>query len=418
MQFGEGLMNEFGVPEPGGTALKDNIPQIDMARLRNYRLARVQAELKKQNFAGCILFDPINVRYATGSRNMAVWMLHNPGRYAFVPAEGRATLFDFSSCMHLGGGLDTIDEVRPSRPFFFFIVGPRHGEIAKAWANEISDLINEKCGKNARIAIDNLNPEASRALEGHGITIGHGQEVLEYARAIKSPDEIACMLEAISVCETGMARMRQALQPGVTETQIWSLLHQANIENGGEWIETRLLSSGPRTNPWFQEASDRRIRPGELVAFDTDMIGPFGYIADLSRTYHCGPNKPTTEQKDIYKLAHEQVTHNMSLVKPGLGFREFAEQSWRIPDRYFKNRYISYVHGVGLCDEYPRIPYVKDFEASGYDGVFEKNMTVCIESYMGAEGAKEGVKLEQQILVTDKGAVSLSTFPFEEELLN
>jgi Xaa-Pro dipeptidase len=86
MQLGK-AMNEFGMPEPGATALKDNIPQIDMARLRRYRLGRAQPELKRQDFAGCILFDLINVRYATGSRNMAVWMLHNPGRYASVPAE-------------------------------------------------------------------------------------------------------------------------------------------------------------------------------------------------------------------------------------------------------------------------------------------------------------------------------------------
>jgi hypothetical protein len=68
------------------TALIDTEGQVDMRRLRKYRLDRVRAELKKNDFAGIVLFDPINIRYATGSRNMAVWTLHNAGRYVFVPA--------------------------------------------------------------------------------------------------------------------------------------------------------------------------------------------------------------------------------------------------------------------------------------------------------------------------------------------
>ena len=94
-----------------------------------------------------------------------------------------------------------------------------------------------------------------------------------------------------------MAKMREELRPGITENQLWSHLHQVNIALGGEWIETRLLNSGGRTNPWFQESSDRVIRAGELVSFDTDLIGPFGYCSDLSRTFYCGHGRPTGEQQ-------------------------------------------------------------------------------------------------------------------------
>jgi len=75
-------------------------------------------------------------------------------------------------------------------------------------------------------------------------------------------------------------------------------------------------------------------------------------------------------------------------------------------------------HGVGLCDEYPASLYREDYDkGAGYDGELEPGMTICIESYMGEVGGDEGVKLEQQILVTDKGYELLSTFPFETELL-
>src|ERR1039458_9807946 len=103
-----------------GLGLVDHSDQPNMPRLRGYRMARLQAELKRLDYAAAVLYDPINIRYATGSRNMTVWTLHNPARYAFVPAEGRAIIFDFHGCAHLSDGLETIEEVRPVRSWFFF----------------------------------------------------------------------------------------------------------------------------------------------------------------------------------------------------------------------------------------------------------------------------------------------------------
>ncbi|TIV89859.1 MAG: M24 family metallopeptidase, partial [Mesorhizobium sp.] len=82
--------------------------------------------------------------------------------------------------------------------------------------------------------------------------------------------------------------------------ELWSALHAENIARGGEWIETRILTSGPRTNPWMQEAGPRRIVSGDLVAFDTDMVGPYGMCADFSRTWHCGDGRPTDEQRRLH----------------------------------------------------------------------------------------------------------------------
>jgi Xaa-Pro dipeptidase len=76
------------------------------------------------------------------------------------------------------------------------------------------------------------------------------------------------------------------------------------------------------------------------------------------------------------------------------------------------------VHGVGLCDEYPAIYYPEDAAESGYDGILEANMTICLESYVGEAGGPDGVKLEEQVLVTDTGAELLSTYPFEDCLFD
>ncbi|HYB57445.1 MAG TPA: Xaa-Pro peptidase family protein [Alphaproteobacteria bacterium] len=416
------MMSETGegraAPRWASANVKDNERQIDMMALRAYRMGRVQAELRRRDYGAALLFDPMNIRYATGSRNMSVWTSHTPARYCFLPADGKAILFDFHNCEHLSAGLETIAEVRPARGFYFFGAGSRVEEKAKAWAEEIVELVARHCGANRRLAVDRLDPPGTAALLARGVRILDGQEVCELARSIKSEEEIACMTHAIAVCEAGMARMREALRPGLSENELWAMLHETNIRLGGEWIETRILSSGERTNPWFQECGDRLIRAGDLVSFDTDLIGPFGYCADISRTYFCGPGKPSQEQRRLYGLALEQIHYNIDkLMRPGLNFREASELAWRIPNAFVKNRYSCVAHGVGLCDEWPKITHIQDREKSAYDGELAPGMTICVESYMGAEGGREGVKLEQQVLITDKGSLLLSTFPFEEALV-
>ena len=399
-----------------GVAQHDAEPQIDILRMRAYRLDRMQDQLKRLDLGGIILYDPMNIRYATGSSNMQVWFTHNPIRYCWVPAEGVPVLFDYAKSMHLYDHLETIREVRPAIGYIYMTASERLEQRVQLWANDIDEVIQGD-GAGKRIGADRLDFEGANALQAMGYEIHSGTRVTELARVIKSDDEIAAMCVSISACEAGMAKMREELRPGVTEVELWSHLHQVNIALGGEWIETRLLASGGRTNPWFREASSRVIRAGELVAFDTDLVGPFGYCSDISRTYFCEPGKPTDEQKRLYNYAYEQVQHNIDMLRPGMTFVEAAEKSWRIPNEFHARRYGITAHGVGLVDEYPSIAFTDNAEMSS-TGHLEVGMTICMESYIGAEDGNEGVKLEEQVLITENGAARLSTFPFEGALLN
>jgi Xaa-Pro aminopeptidase len=211
--------------------------------------------------------------------------------------------------------------------------------------------------------------------------------------------------------------MRDAIRPGITETELWSVLHQAVIAQNGDYCETRLLNAGQRTNPWFQEAAHHVIEANALVALDTDVVGCHGYYADFSRTFHAGPARPSAAQRDLYQTALEQLHHNMAILKPGMSFRDYAERAWGIPEKYHANRYYLSAHGCGMTGEYPYLYHRGDYDAAGYDGVIEPGMTLCVESYIGEEGGLEGVKLEQQLLITEQGIELMSRFPFEEDLM-
>lgn len=195
------------------------------------------------------------------------------------------------------------------------------------------------------------------------------------------------------------------------------MLSATNTEMGGEYMETRLLSSGGRTNPWYQECSERRLRPRELVSIDTDMVGPFGYDADISRTFFCGPGKPSEYQRTLYRLAYEQVYHNIALLRPGVTFREISTCAWTPPEKFAPQAAGVVIHGIGMCNEYPQVYPGTAWNRTGYEGMLEPNMTVCVESYIGEKGGIEGVKLEQMVLITENGPETLSLFPFEDELL-
>lgn len=400
--------------------LLDTAPEsigIDLNAVRGYRLARVREQMKKYDLNVLLLSDAVNIRYTTGARNMQVFSSRNsPSRYLLL-TEHRSILFEFTGCLHLADGLETIDEVRPASTASFVAAGPRIKEREKLWAKQILSLMKELVGSDVRLGIERMNAGVAIELAQLGVSISDAQEPVEMARCIKSDEELKCVIASLQATEHATGKMRDAIRPGITENELWSILHQAVIALNGDYVETRLLSSGARTNPWFQEAAHKVIGKNELIGFDTDVVGCHGYYSDFSRTFHSGPDSPTEEQRTLYKVAYEQIQHNIGIIKPGMTFREYAENAWNIPEKYHANRYYLSAHGVGMSGEYPYLYHRADFPDAGYDGVIEPNMTLCVESYIGAKGGHEGVKLEEQLVVTEHGTKLLSNYPFEDELL-
>jgi len=408
--------NERAHPSTQHGAMEYANPPTDLDAVRLYRLGRIREQLIARDYVGALLFDPIATRYATDCTNMPIWCTHYETRCVLVMTDGPVVLFDYARHPFLVEGLPTIDEYRVMDAFYYFNAGPKSKVWAGRFGNQINDIVSRHGGRNRRLAVDRLSHMGIDALRSRGLEIFDGQEVTEIARSIKSEGEVILMKAAIEVCQSGMAAMQEALRPGISENEIWSLLHQTNIARGGEWIETRLLTSGYRTNPWYRECSMRVIDAGDMVSFDTDLIGPYGYCADISRAWVCG-NEPTDEQKRLYAHAYAQVQHDIDLLRPGMTFKEVSDASWSIPGEFRANRYGCMIHGVGLADEWPNIVYPEDWNDSGYDGLIEPNMVLSIESYIGSENGKEGVKLEEMVLVTETSVERLSGYPFEECLL-
>ena len=387
---------------------------IDEVAVRAYRLNRVRQLAEAEDVAAILLFDPVNIRYANGSRNMQVWTMHNFCRYALILSNGPSIMFDGTTGQHLLKGLGTIDEIRPAWSTDYLVTGYRTEEISSKWAFEIAALLKSHAGINKRLAIDRLDVATARALQDAGLQLVDAKKITEHARSIKSLEEIRALKQSLQTCEAAMADLQDRVSPGMSEQQALAILLKGSIERGGEYPETRLMTSGPRTNPWFQETSDRVIEAGDFLSFDTDLIGPMGFYNDISRSWVIGDVKPTDEQRKLYQVSRAQLETNTSLLQPGMQFLEFAAKAYELPEQYLANRYADVGHGCGLGVEYPFLWYPEDEALGAYDGTFEENMVVCIESYVGASGGTQGVKLEQPVWITADGPVVLSDYPLED----
>lgn len=385
-------------------------PEIDLSGLRQARLQKLRHQIAQSDTALLILTNPISIRYAIDFRTYALFNTHIPTSYVFVSQEGPVVLHGAY------GPTPMVDIARPGRPISFFDGGDALGEVAALFAEDVLQYLNTLGTDNRRVAIEYVNPSITQALERRGLEVTDGVRLAERARLIKLPEELVCLRFAIGVAELGLSVVRDAVRPGIREIDLLALFNYVNIAHDGDWQDGRMLASGPRINPWCQEASERALEAGDLVGIDTDMIGPFGYFADISRTFFCAPGTPTRRQKHLYRLAVEEVEYNRALVKPGLTFSAFAAAAYPVEEEFRENAYTCISHGTGMCDEYPRVnPKFRD--PAPYDGCYEAGMVITLESYMGAVGETDGVKVEQQVLVTETGTELLSHFPYDPALM-
>jgi Xaa-Pro aminopeptidase len=397
--------------QPTAVARVPDVAEVDHPALRRERLARLQQVMRERGVPVCVLFVPANIRYATGTATMYVWGLTTTNRYCVVPADGAPILFEQELALQPASAL--VDDVRVGRWWQFH--GDRAFGRVRAFADELRDVLRERGLADGPVAIDRLDALGFIALQDAGLELTEALTTLEAAREIKTPEEIKLLRINGAIGDATLYEFESAIRPGIAEYELFAVLSDGILRRHGELVFTRLVASGTNTNPWGSEAHGKLVQPGDLVAVDTDAFGYEGYLIDVSRTFLCGA-RPSREQTELYRVAHESLAGMRSAVKAGISYREFAETVPALPERYHARRYDILVHGAGLEDEGPIIYYPGQDE-NPEDVFLQEGMSLCLECYVGEEGGPFGVKLEDQILIGPGGAELLSTFPFDAPLL-
>ncbi|MCV3271169.1 dimethylsulfonioproprionate lyase DddP [Roseobacter sinensis] len=425
--LGDGTPNDQDRIEIGPTQLAfaewaaAGLTLPDLPAMRAYRHARLTQHIVERGYAGLLMTDPLNIRYATDSTNMQLWNTHNPFRAVLLCADGYMVMWDYKNSPFLSKFNPLVREQRAGADLFYFDRGDKTGQQADVFANEIRILLQDHAPGLRRLAVDKIMLHGLRSLERLGFEIMEGEEVTEKARAVKGPDEIKAMRCAMHACEQAMYAMedfaRTHVGDGTTcEDDIWAVLHAENIRRGGEWIETRLLASGPRSNPWFQECGPRVCRQNEIISFDTDLVGAYGICTDISRSWWIGDQAPRPDM--IYAMQHsiEHIRTNMEMLKPGVMIPELTANCHVLDDKFQAQKYGCLMHGVGLCDEWPLVAYPDKAVPGAYDYPLEPGMTLCVEVLAGEVGGDFSIKLEDQVLITEDGYENLTSYPFDAAL--
>ncbi|MFT4742513.1 MAG: Xaa-Pro dipeptidase [Yoonia sp.] len=401
----------FGEWEAAGLTLPN------LGAMREYRWKRLTQHIVDRGFGGLLVFDPLNIRYATDTTNMQLWNTHNPFRAVLLCADGYMVIWDYKNTPFLADYNPLVRESRSGASMFYFSSGDQVDAVAETFVGQVEDLMRQHAGTNKRLAVDKIQIQGLRALEKVGFIVEEGEELTEKARAIKGPDELLAMRCASVACENAVAIMEEATTPGMTEDDIWAILHAENIRRGGEWIETRLLATGPRTNPWFQECGPRRLHNNEILAFDTDLIGSYGICVDISRTWWIGDQDPRPDMVYAMQHAHEHIMENMELLKPGVMLKDVSFKGHKLDAQFQKQKYGSMMHGAGLCDEWPRIPYPDTWVDGAFDHPLKEGMVMCVEALVSPEGGDFSIKLEDQVVITENGYENLTKYPFDPRLM-
>ncbi|MEM9602219.1 MAG: dimethylsulfonioproprionate lyase DddP [Pseudomonadota bacterium] len=394
----------------------------NLPAMREYRWRRLVDHIVARDCGGLLLFDPLNIRYATDSTNMQLWNTHNPFRAVLVCADGYMVIWDYKNSPFLSTFNPLVREQRAGADLFYFDRGDAIGTAADTFSNEVRVLIEQHGGNNTRLAVDKVMLHGLRALEAQGFEVQPGEELTEKARSIKGPDEILAMRCASHACERAVAEMERFAREkipvqDVSEDDVWAVLHSENIRRGGEWIETRLLASGPRTNPWFQECGQRTVQNNEIISFDTDLVGSYGICVDMSRSWWIGDQAPPAKMVDAMQHAHEHIMHNMAMLKPGVNIQDLSRNTHVLRPEFQKLKYGCLMHGVGLCDEWPLVAYPDQMVEGAFDYELQPGMVLCVEALVSPEGGSFSIKLEDQVLVTEDGHENLTAYPFDEWLM-
>lgn len=399
-------MAKFALRLFGGPEAVDWSERINMARMREERLAKAQASLKKHGIAACLLMRPENMRYVTSTK--AVNFIDQL-RYSVAFAEHDPIVYELPPG-HLFG---TCSWIKPENLKLAILwadeaCGPdATWERAKKFAQSIKQDLKEKGLEKEKLGVDKLDEPGQQALREAGIETVDVMPAMLEARAVKTEDEINCLMMAVAISEVGWYALYEALKPGVLGRDLIAVANKAMYSAGAEDVWGVL--GGARATGIVQV--------GDVITVDFCRITYLGYNTCYYRNIVVG-RKPTQKEMDMHKRSYERVYNVIEAIKPGATTADAAKHWLPAKERgYPTEEYVwceDLAHGIGLwLYEYPTINRLWSLD---YPMTLEKGMTMAVEA-MEFDPAVGRTKLEEMIVIGDSGAEIMTRMPVKDMMI-
>jgi Xaa-Pro dipeptidase len=397
-----------------GTMGVDFEERVDYRRMHRYRLARAQAALEKSECGALLLFDDNNVRYVTSTK-IGEWARDKLSRFALLIRGQDPILWDFgSAAMHhkLYSPWLPAENCRAGLVGLRGTVDPAFG-LMKRHAEEMASILKSAGVAKMPVGVDIIEPPMMFELEKAGLKVKDGQQIMLSAREVKSSDEIALLNRAAAMVDGAYDVVNEMLRPGIRENDIVAEVNKFLYTHGSDDVEAVNAISGERCSPHPHNFTDRMIRPGDQAFFDI-LQAFMGYRTCYYRTFNVC--RATPAQHDAYRMAREWLDNAIERIKPGASTAHICEvfpkaQEFGFPDEMAAFG-LQFAHGLGLnLHERPIISRVVSMD---HPTEIVEGMVFAIETYCPATDGFSAARIEEEVVVTDKGCKLISLFPAEE----
>jgi len=390
--------------------------RVDFNELRRKRVAKAQAERDKAQLDALLVWKDENVRYLTDLRPQLIAGKTTALNGALLVGNQAPTLF----CS--GGERDRVDRTMPWIVEAHTIPIIEEKALIEGFVKQILAPVFRQYGlSDARLGVDEANTMLMQAIRGHlpKLVIEDGDTPMQQARLIKLPEEIMLLEEAAALADAVTATAVATVADGVRECEVAAEAMRTLFRLGGEYahVMTPFVASGEHMAPPHRICSDKLIRSGDVVFIDIGANWN-GYFGDVARTTICG--QPSRQQKEIFTAVYEGLQAGIAEMRPGRTNQDAAQAIIKAANRYgLGDRFLSLFigHGVGIGANEP--PYIGETLPGAPVYEFQPGMVFAVEPLIWVEGVRGGggVRLEDQVLITDEGPHVMSRAPFEDKLM-
>ena len=290
---------------------------------------------------------------------------------------------------------------------------PPSAGLMKRHAEEIMSLLEEAGVADMPVGVDLVETAMLFELQAAGMKLVDGQQVMLDAREIKNIDEIVLLNQAAAMVDGIYHMIWEELKPGVRENDIVAKANKMLYEMGSDDVEAINAISGERCNPHPHNFTDRLIRPGDQAFFDI-LQSYTGYRTCYYRTFNVG--RATPAQHDAYKQCREWLDSAISLIRPGVSTDRVASvwpkaEEFGFPDEMAAFG-LQFGHGLGLALH--ERPIISRLVSLDQPMEIKTGMVFALETYCPASDGFSAARIEEEVVVTDKGCRVITHFPAEE----
>jgi len=353
-----------------------------MQRTIARRLAKFRARLRRLKPDAALITDTVNVRYLSG-----------------FTGDGSALLITQSHALFVTD-FRYVEQAEAECPGYHVL--RRRDGTAKVVAREARKLGVSNLGIEQNV----LTLETADILkeELRNIKTVKAGGIVEDLRAIKDRGEILAIRACADAADKALEHVKTFLVPGIREGDIAAELEYFARRLGFDGLSfPPIVAFGPRGSLCHAPTTNRRLRAGEPVLIDCGVTRS-GYCSDLTRVFF--HNKIPARFRRIYKVVLEAQARAICRVRPGALAKDIdqAARTYIADAGYVRRFGHSLGHGIGLrVHETPSL-------AAGSCTVLKKGMVFTVEPGIYIPGFG-GVRIEDDVLVTTRGAEILSHTP-------